>query len=215
MSAASNRRDSAERLAVIILAVLATPMAIPTVRKLLGNNNGFLRDLGFISGPSAPPAAWILALAIAGCYIGFAVRNVPAVAQTWIRPSWSKLIVFAAAIAAATVEEAVFRRLVMDYTRQQGGGWLLQVLASALAFALPHGIFGLIKRNAMAALRAASITGVMGALLGIVYLVGGRSLAPCIAAHFLITLALEPGLLIAALTNEWKFADRQPKQNEL
>lgn len=211
MSVAPNPRDSAERLAIIILVVLATPMAIPTVRKLLGNNTGFLRDLGFASGMSTPLLAWILALAIAGCYIGFAVRNVPAVAQTWIRPTWSKLIVFAAAIAAATVEEAVFRRLVMDYVMQLGGGWLLQVLASALAFGLPHGIFGLIKRNAMAALRAASITGIMGALLGIVYLVGGRSLAPCITAHFLITLALEPGLLIASVTNEWKFAGRQPK----
>jgi hypothetical protein len=46
-------RVSAESVAVIILAALAAPMAIPTTRKLLGNNSGFLRDLGFLSGPSA------------------------------------------------------------------------------------------------------------------------------------------------------------------
>jgi hypothetical protein len=31
-----------------------------------------------------------------------------------------------------------------------------------------------------------------------------RSLAPCISAHFLITLALEPGLIMAAVTGEWR-----------
>jgi hypothetical protein len=195
----------AELVAITILVVLAAPMAIPTMRKLLGDNSGFLTNLGFLSGPSAPPLAWGLALAVAAGYIGFAVKYVPAVARTWIWPSWSKLVVLAAAIAAATVEEAVFRRLVMDYVMQQGGGWALQVLASGVVFGLPHGIFGLIKRNAMSAFRAATITGVLGAFLGIVYLIGARSLAPCITAHFLITLALEPGLLIAAVTNEWRF----------
>jgi uncharacterized protein len=126
----------------------------------------------------------VLALAIAAAYIAFAVKNVPPVAQTWIRPSLSKLVVVAAAFAAATVEEAVFRRLVMDYVLQQGGGWVVQVLASGLAFGLPHGIFGLIKRNATAAFRAATITGILGALLGVVYLIGGRSLAPALQLTF-------------------------------
>lgn len=35
------------------------PMDIPTTRKLLGNNSGFLRDLGFFSGSSATPWAWV------------------------------------------------------------------------------------------------------------------------------------------------------------
>lgn len=115
----------------------------------------------------------------------------------------------AAALSAATVEAAVFQRLVMDYVLQQGGGWVVQVLASGSAFGLPHGIFGPIKRNAMAAFRATTITRILGALLGAVYLIGGRSLAPCITAHFLITLALEPGLLIAGVTIEWRFETRR------
>ena len=156
-----------------------------------------------------------MALAIAAAYIAFAVKNVPPVARTWIRPSWTKLVVAAAALAAATVEEAVFRRLVMDYVLRQGGGWVVQVLAAGLAFGLPHGIFGLIKWNAMAAFRAATITGILGTLLGVVYLIGGRSLAPCITAHFLITVALEPGLLMAAVTNEWRFETTSPKHDEI
>lgn len=54
MKETTRRRISAESLAVIILAVLAAPMAIPTTRKFLGNNSGFLRDLGFLSGPACP-----------------------------------------------------------------------------------------------------------------------------------------------------------------
>lgn len=73
-------------------------------------------------------------------------------------------MVAAAALAAATVEESVFRRLVMDFVLRQGGGWMVQVLAAGLAFGLPHGISGLIKRNAMAVLRAATIAGILGAL---------------------------------------------------
>ena len=72
----------------------------------------------------------------------------------------------------------------MDYVMRQGGGWALQVLASGLAFGLPHGIFGLIKRNAMSAFRAATITGVLGVFLGIVYLIGARSLAPALLPTF-------------------------------
>lgn len=147
---------------------------------------------------------------IAAAYIGFAVRNVPPVARTWLRLDWRKLIVFAAAIAAATVEEAVFRRIVIDTVRSQGGGALLQIAASAVTFGAAHSIFGLIKRNAQAAWRAALITGILGAALGVVYILGERSLAPCIAAHFLITLALEPGLLMAAITDEWRGSPSAP-----
>ena len=204
MDATRDRRLSPDTFAVLILSILASPMAIPTARKFLGHNSGFLRDLGFLSGPSGTAAAWILALLVAVAYIGFAVRNVPPVARTWIKLDWRKLVVFFAAIAAATVEEAVFRRLVMDLVLVRGGGPVLQVLAPAVIFGGAHSIFGLIKRNASAAWRASHITGILGGALGIVYVIGGRSLAPCIAAHFLITLALEPGLLTAAITDEWR-----------
>jgi hypothetical protein len=47
-----------------------------------------------------------------------------------------------------------------------------------------------------------AITGVLGAALAAVYVLGGRSLAPCIAAHFLLDVAIEPGLVLAALRGE-------------
>ena len=197
---------SPERLVALLLGVLAFPMAIPTARKLLGHDAGFLRDLGFLSGPPGTLLAWGLALVVAAAYIGFAVGNVPPVARTWRQMRWLKLLALAAAIAAATVEEALFRRTVMDAVMQRGGGVGLQVLLSAVTFGLAHALFGLIKRNVGAAVRASVITGLLGGALGVVYAVGGRSLAPCIASHFLITLALEPGLLLAAVTGEWRRA---------
>ena len=40
-------------------------------------------------------------------------------------------------------------------------------------------------------------------LLAIVYVVGGRAIAPCIAAHAVLNLLIEPWLLIAAITGRW------------
>jgi membrane protease YdiL (CAAX protease family) len=134
------------------------------------------------------------------------VKNIPAVARTWRQVSWLKGLMFFAAIAAATVEEAFFRRVVMESIRQSGGGVVLQILASAIAFGVAHAVWGLIKRDLLVAARTVLVTGIMGGLLAVVYVVGERSLAPCIVAHFLITFALEPGLLLAAVTGEWRSA---------
>jgi membrane protease YdiL (CAAX protease family) len=151
------------------------------------------------------PLAWTLALLVSAFYASFAIRNVPPVARTWAKPTWLKLVVFPAAVAAATVEEAFFRRSVMDAVWHMEGGGMLQVAASSVAFGIPHSVFGLMKGNLAAAVRASVATGLLGALLAVVYLVGRRSLAPCIVAHFLITFVLEPGLLLAAVTGEWRF----------
>jgi len=99
---------------------------------------------------------------------------------------------------------AVFRRIVMDQVLQAGGGFSLQITVSALAFGLAHAVWGLAKRSLATAVRTAVATGVMGLLLAVVYMIGNRSLAPCITAHFLITFALEPGLMLAAVTGEWR-----------
>jgi uncharacterized protein len=204
----TNRR-SPEALVAIIMTILVLPMAYVTALKLLGSNFSFLRDLGFLSGPPGTPMAWLLALLVAAAYIAFAVKSIPPVARTWRQVSWLKGLMFFAAIAAATVEAALFRRLVMDSIEQSGGGVILQILASSIAFGVLHAIWGLIKRDMLVAARTTVATSTMGGLLAMVYVVGERSLAPCIAAHFLITFALEPGLLLAAVTGEWRAAGQK------
>lgn len=201
----SERRLSPEGVVAVILLTLALPMGIPTAQKIMGHNSGFLRDLGFLSGPPGTVLAWAMALITAILFITFAVRNIPPVARTWRQPSLLKLLALLAALAAATVEEAVFRRIVMDEVLQAGGGVALQIATSALAFGLAHAVWGLAKRSMTTAVRTAVATGVMGLLLAIVYILGDRSLAPCITAHFLITFALEPGLMLAAVSDQWRF----------
>ena len=76
----SERRLSPEGVVAVILLTLALPMGIPTARKLIGYNSGFLRDLGFLSGPPGTPLAWGMALLTAVLFVTFAVRNIPPVA---------------------------------------------------------------------------------------------------------------------------------------
>jgi membrane protease YdiL (CAAX protease family) len=198
------RKHSPEVTVTIFITLLALPMAIPVVRKLLGNTGGFLRDLGFLSGPPGTPLAWGLAMVVSLILIGFSVKNVPPVTRTWNQVSWLKGLVVFVAIVAATVEEAFFRRFIMDAAQRAGWGSLAQIAVSAFTFGIAHAFFGLVKGSWLIAGRASLVTGIMGGLLAIVYIIGKRSLAPCITAHFLITLALEPGLLIAAVTGEWR-----------
>lgn len=174
-------------------------MAIPTAFALAGRPPRFLHDLGFLSGPAGTPEAWLLAIAAAVAFVAYSAR-IPVVRKHLFRLSWLKLLSLLVAVAAATVEEAFFRRWIMDRLQNLGSGPLVQVVGSALAFGIPHAWFGLLKLNWRMARGAMVATSLMGLALAVVYLAGGRSLAPCIAAHFLITFALEPGLMLAAAT---------------
>jgi membrane protease YdiL (CAAX protease family) len=84
----------------------------------------------------------------------------------------------------------------MDYLNAHDFSVVLQVIISGLAFGVIHLMWGL--KNMKAGVNAFISTSILGAALAIVYLVSGRSLAPCIVAHFIITALIEPGLLIAA-----------------
>ena len=85
-----------------------------------------------------------------------------------------------------------------------GGGAALQLLASAATFGAAHATWGLFDGQRAVALGAARTTAWLGGALAPVYLAGGRSLAPCIAAHVLVTAADEPGPLLAAVRGEMR-----------
>lgn len=95
----------------------------------------------------------------------------------------------------------------MDGVMQAGGIVPLQIIASALVFGVAHALWGLIKGSVHVALTTAVATGIIGAALAVVYAVGDRSLAPCIAAHFLIDAVVQPGLVLSAVSDEWDRAD--------
>lgn len=170
----------------LILNVLATPA-------------GFLRFCGF--GSSAGFAAWSFALAVALGFTTYAAR-LPSVRTNLLRLSGLKLLAFGVAISAGFCEEAIFRKVLMDYCSRLGWSIVWQIVVSALAFGAAHAIWGLLRGSIMVAFGAMVATGSLGLLLAVVYVMGRRNLAPCIVSHLLINLVAEPGLVLAAVRGE-------------
>lgn len=169
---------------------------------MVGQPPVFLRDLGFLSGPSGTPLAWVLAIAVAIGFSAFAVRNIPLVRRHWRRLTVLKIVVIPIALAAAVVEEAVFRRMLMDSVLAAGGGQMLQLLATGLVFGLAHGVWGIVTGRVVAGIGATVATGMVGIALGAVYLIGNRSLAPVIVSHFMIDAVIQPGIMFAAFSGK-------------
>lgn len=161
----------------------------------------FIRYLGFAPGLSGDLAGWIAALAVTSIFVGFALR-LPSVRANLFAPSLLKLLAIAVAVGAGILEEVVFRRWTMNWLMALGYGPIIQVLGAALFFGLAHGVWGLMGKSLRAAIGATVATGFLGGMLAVVYLLAGRSLAPCIVAHFAINLLIEPGLVLAATRGE-------------
>jgi hypothetical protein len=190
-----------ERRAAWILAGIAAVEGIWVAINFWINPRAFVAFLGFVPGVMAHVTAWVLALVVALAYIGASTR-LPSVRSTMFHPSGLKALALALAVASGILEEAVFRKLLMDYLLRLGFGDALQVVLSALAFGLAHGVWGLFGRSLRAAAGATVATGVLGAALAIVYLAAGRNVAPCVVSHFLINAFIEPGLVLAAVRGE-------------
>ena len=162
----------------------------------------FLVHLGFLAGKHAPRRDGYAAAAIvAVAFIAISAR-LPSVRENLVRISWLKLLALALAVVAGSLEEIVFRGLLMDGLQNIGIGAVLQIILSGVAFGLVHGIWALFRGSWRAGLGAITATGILGAALGVVYIVGSRSLAPCVTAHFWINVFSEPGLMLAAIRGE-------------
>lgn len=79
-----------------------------------------------------------------------------------------------------------------------------QVLISGIAFGLAHSSWLLARRDFKFALPAILSTSVLGILLAFIYLVGGRNLGPCIFAHVLINIIIEPWLMLSSVSGKWR-----------
>lgn len=192
---------SAEYKATLILSAFFAVEGAWVALNLLANPWGFLRYLGFAPGQLGTSLGWALALVVTTIFVAYSVR-LPSVRANLFRPSWLKLLALGMALAAGILEEAFFRRMLMNYLQGQGVGVVLQILASGLAFGMAHGIWGLFGRSWRAALGAIVVTGILGVALAVVYVAADRSVAPCIVGHFLIDAFIEPGVVLAALRGE-------------
>jgi hypothetical protein len=176
-----------------------------------GRRGGLMHTLvHYAFTPTGTLVAWISATLITAAYVAYAASASPVIQDHMLRPDrWRpyaavRIAAVPMALISGFFEEAFFRKMLMDVAMHHGACVATQVALSALAFGAVHAVWGLMSGSLRATLGAMTATGILGALLAILYLIGGRSVGPCIAAHIAINLLLEPWLIIAAATHSWR-----------
>jgi hypothetical protein len=160
------------------------------------------QNLGFERGSFAPPLAWVLAMVVAIAYVFYTMRVIPLVLTKQKEISLFKLVGILAALVGGIVEEVFFRRWLMDMLMARDVGLILQIIISGFAFGLAHTAWILFKGDIKFTFPAILSTSILGILLAIIYLAGGRNLGPCIFAHVLINIVVEPWLMLSAVSGK-------------
>ena len=200
MNAADVQKRSDQRKSVFILGMIALVEGAWVLWNVRVNPAGFFRFSGML--PFAGTlSGWMLACVVA---VFFVVRSarLPSVRANLFRLSSLKVLAVILAISAGFCEELIFRKVLMDALAKRGIPGIVQIVASALAFGLAHAIWAFFKGSVRAGVGAVVATGSLGGALATVYILSGRSVAPCIVSHFLINLFVEPGLVLAAVRGE-------------
>lgn len=161
-----------------------------------------LADIGW--GRPARLWGWVLAAVFAALYGGGTASNMARLGAP-ILTDWSLFRVAVAVgigVSAGICEEVVFRGFVMGQARDGGAHWSIQLVLSALLFGLAHVGWGGMSGHVEIAqiVGAVAATSILGLMMATTFLAGGRSLTPAIAAHGVIDLAIEPWLLLFAVT---------------
>jgi uncharacterized protein len=187
----------------LILGASSLFMFSPLVMVLAGYKIRLFQNLGFARSSIASPMAWILAAVTAIAYVVYTMRAIPFIAGMQREISLFKLLGICAAVVGGIVEEVFFRRWGMDMLLSRGFGSVPQVVISGIAFGLAHSGWAFFaKHNLKFSLPAVLSTSTLGVLLAVIYLVGGRNLGPCIAAHAAINIVIEPWLMLSAVSGK-------------
>jgi hypothetical protein len=164
----------------------------------------------YATTPAGTPLAWVTAAIVTALYAWYAAYRSPVIADYMLRPwRWGehaalRMVAVPMALISGFFEEVFFRKFLMDWAMHSGHSILVQIAVSALAFGAVHAVWGVMGGSLRAAFGAMLATGTLGAALGTVYVFGGRSIGPCIAAHVAINLLIEPWLMITAATHRWR-----------
>ena len=187
----------------LILGASSLIMFSPLAMVLVGLKIPLFENLGFERNSIAPPMAWILAAITAIAYVIYTMKAIPFIAGMQREISPFKLLGIFTAVVGGIVEEVFFRRLGMDILLSRGFASVPQVLISGIAFGLAHSGWALFtKRGLKFSLTAIISTTVLGVLLAVIYLAGGRNLGPCISAHVMINIVIEPWLMLSAVSGK-------------
>ena len=187
----------------LILGITAAVMVSPLVMSMFWGPIPLFQNLGFERGSIASPLAWILATILAIVYVSYTMKVIPFVLAKQKEISLFKLLGILAALAGGIVEEVFFRRWLMDMLMSVGITPILQVVISGVAFGLAHTCWMLARGDFKFMLPAVLSTTVLGILLAIIYLIGGRNLGPCIFAHMIINMIIEPWLMLSSISGKW------------
>jgi hypothetical protein len=189
----------------LILGGLSLTMFSPLAMVLIGYQIPMFQNLGFERNSIASPIAWILAAIVGIVYVSYTLKAIPFIASMQREISLFKLLGILAAVVGGIVEEVFFRRWIMDMLMFRGFASVTQVIISGIAFGLAHASWTLLaKRDFKATLPAIISTLILGILLAVIYLAGGRNLGPCIFAHVLINIVIEPWLMLSAVSGKWR-----------
>lgn len=185
-----------------LFAILLAWWLFAVILFLLRQRRQSLRDLGW--GRPGRPWSWVGALLVAFLYAALVLSGPIGHNAPWLT-DWSAYrlsLALGIGISAGFCEETVFRGFVMRQLADAGRGPTFQVICSAVLFSAAHVGWGALTHGGhlAAVLPALLGTAVLGCALAIVYLLSGRALAPVVAAHALIDFAIEPWLLLFAVT---------------
>lgn len=196
-------RATADGRSAVVLKITASAigqfLGLLVLAVVLRRRGLTFHDLGLWR--SARPWSWVAAGALTALFV-FVLAQGPLKG----RIAWSDASLFRlytavlAGVAAGLGEEILFRGYVMTELARGGVGIAGQLAGSAVLFGLAHVGWSTFSHGARAALAPIINTGVAGFLYGAVYLLGGRSLLPVVAAHAFTDMLIEPWLLLAMVS---------------
>lgn len=202
-----------ERITGLILGISSLALTVHLFFWYLGNPQHFIEHrLGINATAFNNPTVWLFTLIITIGYILYTAKAVPFVRKYFFTFSWLKVIGIWAAFIFSTLEEILFRQILMDLLMRLDYSVTLQVLASALIFGFAHGSWIFLRGEFKIALPVILSTTVLGALLAILYIIADRNILAPIVAHILINLFIEPWLILSSVTGKWKDRDVESRK---
>jgi Type II CAAX prenyl endopeptidase Rce1-like len=160
-----------------------------------------LDDLGWRR--TATPRAWVFAIVVAAVMAGTAVGSFGKTAQLLTDWSFYRISLgIVLGISAGICLETIFRGFVMTQASDAGLPIAVQIVLSAVLFALAlnrmawAGFPG--HPDVWAVVGTTVSSTILGVAFAIIYVIGNRSLAPAIVAHAAIDMVVEPGMILMA-----------------
>ena len=163
-----------------------------------------MKDLGW--GKPTTAAALVLGVLFAFALLGLCYMNNKRLGVEFPIGRIDPLRILAAvltAFAGGFVEEIAMRGLVMmELARIRTRTWL-QILISGFCYAIYHSLQFL--TNPVTFIQSMAVSTLLGGILASIYVLGKRSLTPCILSHGLANLLGEPYILMGAMVAFAKF----------